>query len=176
MLNDPPLKVIVPPGLKQTEKDKSIISSLSNHVPSGKLPNTTFSRVTPLNTSLSTTSSPIGLQDAIGQTQSSNKHLFQNCSNSGSSAIPLTFNNSIAEVLAAAKKAKEQSISPNKLSNILKGGNHATTLPKPDVTITAKSINKQQHSSTKGADDYLQKQQLANKSQGATFRQATYSV
>ena len=58
---------------------------------------------------------------AIAHAQSSNRHLFQN--SSGSSAIPLTFNNSIAEVLAAAKKSKEAA---------------ATSGPKPDVTITAK--------------------------------------
>ena len=164
MLNDPPLKVIVPPGLKQVDKEKSIIASLSgSHSSLGKLPaSTTYNKISPSNSSLSTSSSSIGMSDAIGHTQSSNKHLFQNCSNSGSSAIPLTFNNSIAEVLAAAKKAKEQSVSPSKLSNILRGGTQASTLPKPDVTITAKSVNK--HPTQSSKDDYLQKQQHANKS------------
>ena len=166
MLNDPPLKVIVPPSLKQVDKEKSIISALSNPGVSSKLTTSSMNRVaSSTNSSLSTTSTPMAMTDGLAHTQSSNKHLFQNCSNSGSSAIPLTFNNSIAEVLAAAKKAKEQSVSPNKLSNILKGGSHSNSLPKPDVTITAKSINKlQQQSSAKGADAYSQKQSQSNKS------------
>ena len=166
MLNDPPLKVIVPPSLKQVDKDKSIISALSNPGVTSKLTTSSINRaVSSTNLSLSNNSAPLAMTDGLVHTPSSNKHLFQNCSNSGSSAIPLTFNNSIAEVLAAAKKAKEQSVSPNKLSNILKGGSHSNTLPKPDVTITAKSISKtQQQSSTKGAEAYSQKQSQSNKS------------
>ena len=55
--------------------------------------------------------------------KSSNSQLFKSTESSG--AIPLTFNNSIAEVLAAASKAK------------LKGGRIPS--PKPEITITAKS-------------------------------------
>merc|ERR1711892_994991 len=61
--------------------------------------------------------------------KSSNSQLFKSTESSG--AIPLTFNNSIAEVLAAASKAKaNRSREPS---------------PKPEITITAKS-------STKGKD------------------------
>ena len=166
MLNDPPLKVIVPPSLKQVDKDKSIISALSNSGVSSKQSTSSTNRIaSSINSSSTTNSAPTAVGDGLAHTQSSNKHLFQNCSNSGSSAIPLTFNNSIAEVLAAAKKAKEQSISPNKLSSILKGGSHSNPLPKPDVTITAKSITKlQQQPSGKGTDAYSQKQSQSNKS------------
>ena len=55
--------------------------------------------------------------------KSSNSQLFKSSESSG--AIPLTFNNSIAEVLAAANKAKaNKSREPS---------------PKPEITITAKS-------------------------------------
>ena len=57
--------------------------------------------------------------------KSSNSQLFK--STESTSAIPLTFNNSIAEVLAAANKAKQKSREPS---------------PKPEITITAKSSNK----------------------------------
>merc|ERR1711892_801389 len=61
--------------------------------------------------------------------KSSNSQLFKSTESSG--AIPLTFNNSISEVLAAASKAKaNRSREPS---------------PKPEITITAKS-------STKGKD------------------------
>jgi len=63
----------------------------------------------------------------IAQTKkSSNSQLFKSTESSG--AIPLTFNNSIAEVLAAASKAKaNRSREPS---------------PKPEITITAKSASK----------------------------------
>ena len=69
--------------------------------------------------------------------KSSNSQLFKNSdSSSGSSAIPLTFNNSIAEVLAAAAKSKKAS----------SGGSSQTSNYGPtktsEVTITAKSFNK----------------------------------
>merc|ERR1711971_480199 len=70
--------------------------------------------------------------------KSSNSQLFKNTdSSSGSSAIPLTFNNSIAEVLAAAAKSKKAS----------SGGSNQTSNFGPtktsEVTITpAKSFNK----------------------------------
>ena len=58
--------------------------------------------------------------------KSSNSQLFKSTESTG--AIPLTFNNSIAEVLAAASKAKNaKSREPS---------------PKPEITITAKSSNK----------------------------------
>eukprot|EP00092_Neocalanus_flemingeri_P008454 GFUD01009110.1.p1 GENE.GFUD01009110.1~~GFUD01009110.1.p1 ORF type:complete len:2320 (+),score=595.04 GFUD01009110.1:230-7189(+) len=58
--------------------------------------------------------------------KSSNSQLFKSTESSG--AIPLTFNNSIAEVLAAASKAKaNRSREPS---------------PKPEITITAKSASK----------------------------------
>ena len=58
--------------------------------------------------------------------KSSNSQLFKSSESTG--AIPLTFNNSIAEVLAAASKAKNaKSREPS---------------PKPEITITAKSSNK----------------------------------
>merc|ERR1712012_727141 len=58
--------------------------------------------------------------------RSSNSQLFKSTESTG--AIPLTFNNSIAEVLAAASKAKNaKSREPS---------------PKPEITITAKSSNK----------------------------------
>jgi len=58
--------------------------------------------------------------------KSSNSQLFKSTESSG--AIPLTFNNSIAEVLAAASKAKaNRSREPS---------------PKPEITITAKSSMK----------------------------------
>ena len=58
--------------------------------------------------------------------KSSNSQLFKSSESSG--AIPLTFNNSIAEVLAAANKAKaNMSREPS---------------PKPEITITAKSSSK----------------------------------
>ena len=58
--------------------------------------------------------------------KSSNSQLFKSSESSG--AIPLTFNNSIAEVLAAANKAKaNKSREPS---------------PKPEITITAKSNSK----------------------------------
>ena len=60
--------------------------------------------------------------------KSSNSQLFKSTESTG--AIPLTFNNSIAEVLAAASKAKAaKSREPS---------------PKPEITITAKSSNKTQ--------------------------------
>lgn len=55
--------------------------------------------------------------------KSSNSQLFKNSETSGSSAIPLTFNNSIAEVLAAAAKSKSMS-------------NQQESTSKPEVTIT----------------------------------------
>lgn len=61
------------------------------------------------------------------QKKSSNSQLFKNTESSG--AIPLTFNNSIAEVLAAASKAKSQ--------------HTREPSPKPEVTITPKSSVKQ---------------------------------
>ena len=71
--------------------------------------------------------------------KSSNSQLFKNSdSSSGSSAIPLTFNNSIAEVLAAAAKSKSReasSVGSNQTSNF---GPTKTS----EVTITAKSFNK----------------------------------
>ena len=58
--------------------------------------------------------------------KSSNSQLFKSTESHG--AIPLTFNNSIAEVLAAASKAAaNKSREPS---------------PKPEITITAKSSNK----------------------------------
>ena len=58
--------------------------------------------------------------------KSSNSQLFKSSESSG--AIPLTFNNSIAEVLAAANKAKaSKSREPS---------------PKPEITITAKCSSK----------------------------------
>ena len=58
--------------------------------------------------------------------KSSNSQLFKSTESTG--AIPLTFNNSIAEVLAAASKAAQnKSREPS---------------PKPEITITAKSSNK----------------------------------
>ena len=62
--------------------------------------------------------------------KSSNSQLFKNSEASGSSAIPLTFNNSIAEVLAAAAKSN-------------KARDSAEATNKPEVTITAKNVNKQ---------------------------------
>ena len=62
-------------------------------------------------------------------TKSSNSQLFKNTEASGSSAIPLTFNNSIAEVLAAAAKSN-------------KPRDSSETANKPEVTITAKNVNK----------------------------------
>ena len=63
---------------------------------------------------------------------SSNSQLFKNSGDSSSSsAIPLTFNNSIAEVLAAAAKSKSRELA----------GQTGNT-SKPEVTITAKSVNK----------------------------------
>ncbi len=79
------------------------------------------SLIAPPATSSGKTKSPSGQQ-------SSNSQLFKSSTESGSSAIPLTFNNSIAEVLAAANKA-----------NKLKEAESAATAPnKPEVTITAK--------------------------------------
>jgi len=62
-------------------------------------------------------------------TKSSNSQLFKSSEASGSSAIPLTFNNSIAEVLAAAAKSNK----PRDASE---------TTNKPEITITAKNVNK----------------------------------
>merc|ERR1719410_429676 len=75
-------------------------------------------------------SSSPGSTPSIAHAQSSNRHLFQN--SSGSSAIPLTFNNSIAEVLAAAQKSKEMQVAAKMAAA-------AAKLPKPDVTITPAS-------------------------------------
>lgn len=71
--------------------------------------------------------------------KSSNSQLFKNSETSSSSAIPLTFNNSIAEVLAAAAKSKSKS---------------NDNIPKPEVTITPKSFNKpvQQQSTWSSSD------------------------
>ena len=64
--------------------------------------------------------------------KSSNSQLFKSSGDtSSSSAIPLTFNNSIAEVLAAAAKSKSMELM-----------GHLEATSKPDVTITAKSVSK----------------------------------
>ena len=74
---------------------------------------------------LSTGSSAVSPPDPA-PLRSSNSQLFKSTESTG--AIPLTFNNSIAEVLAAASKAKNaKSREPS---------------PKPEITITAKSSNK----------------------------------
>lgn len=65
--------------------------------------------------------------------KSSNSQLFKNSETSSSSAIPLTFNNSIAEVLAAAAKSKSM---------------NTDNLPKPEVTITPKNKNQPTWSSS----------------------------
>ena len=89
-----------------------------------------------LATSLAT--SGISVASTGTTSKSSNSQLFKNSdSSSGSSAIPLTFNNSIAEVLAAAAKSKKAS----------SGGSNQTSNFGPtktsEVTITpAKSFNK----------------------------------
>ena len=84
---------------------------------------------------------------SIAHAQSSNRHLFQN--SSGSSAIPLTFNNSIAEVLAAAQKSKEMQAS--------KAAAAAAKLPKPDVTITSKQQQQVNSGSSKFPDKLHQR-------------------
>ncbi len=61
-------------------------------------------------------------------TKSSNSQLFKNTESTSSSAIPLTFNNSIAEVLAAANKAKKKQ--------------------DPELTITAKTVSKSHDKTT----------------------------
>ena len=71
--------------------------------------------------------------------KSSNSQLFKSSEASGSSAIPLTFNNSIAEVLAAAAKSN-------------KARDSAENTNKPEVTITAKNVNKQQTWSSSSSD------------------------
>ena len=76
--------------------------------------------------------------------KSSNSQLFKSSEASGSSAIPLTFNNSIAEVLAAAAKSN-------------KGRDSAENTNKPEVTITAKNVNKQQTWSSSGSDSKPEK-------------------
>lgn len=71
--------------------------------------------------------------------QSSNSQLFKSAGgDTGSSAIPLTFNNSIAEVLAAAAAGKNKNQKDD--SNALQG--------KPEVTITAKPVAKTTSSSS----------------------------
>ena len=82
-------------------------------------------------------SSTIGgtpLTATSGTSKSSNSQLFKNTESSGSSAIPLTFNNSIAEVLAAAAKSKSREAGSN--------SGQKDFVSKPEVTITAKSFNK----------------------------------
>ena len=76
--------------------------------------------------SLPQASDPTGSPMDSAPIKSSNSQLFKSTESTG--AIPLTFNNSIAEVLAAASKAKNaKSREPS---------------PKPEITITAKSSNK----------------------------------
>ena len=72
--------------------------------------------------------------------KSSNSQLFKNTdSSSGSSAIPLTFNNSIAEVLAAAAKSKKASSGGSNQTSNFGATNSSKT---SEVTITSKSFNK----------------------------------
>ncbi len=68
---------------------------------------------------------------------SNNSQLFKS-GEQGSSAIPLTFNNSIAEVLAAASKAKQQM----EAEAAAAAAAAAASNSKPEVTITAKPVAK----------------------------------
>jgi hypothetical protein len=84
--------------------------------------------------------------------KSSNSQLFKNSdSSSGSSAIPLTFNNSIAEVLAAAAKSKSREASSGGSIQTSNFGPTKTS----EVTITAKSFNKTTASWTSGSTSTL---------------------
>ena len=71
--------------------------------------------------------------------KSSNSQLFKSSESSG--AIPLTFNNSIAEVLAAANKAK--------------ANKSREASPKPEITITAKSSSASSASTETGGHPRL---------------------
>jgi hypothetical protein len=71
----------------------------------------------------------VALSAPVGH-RSSNAQLFKSSESSSGTAIPLTFNNSIAEVLAAAASKA------NKLNNV---SSSREPSPKPEITITAKS-------------------------------------
>jgi hypothetical protein len=96
---------------------------------------------------MSNTSTKAVSSSGGSSSKSSNSQLFKSHSGdtSSSSAIPLTFNNSIAEVLAAAAKSKSR----NQAATASGGhgaANAATS--KAEVTITPKSSVNQQHKSS----------------------------
>ena len=109
--------------------------------------------------SLSNAPSLVSSNAAAAPSKSSNSQLFKNSESSGSSAIPLTFNNSIAEVLAAAAKSKSREASASSANQ--------QDFPQrpPEVTITAKSFNKSSMSGGENASMQAKKQ-----SSSATFK------
>jgi len=91
----------------------------------------------------------IGSNKSMGNNNSgsNNSQLFKSSGSGGDgsgsgSAIPLTFNNSIAEVLAAANKASKQ----KELESA--GAATANSGSKPDVTITPKPLSGSKHGSS----------------------------
>ena len=136
ILNGPPLKT----PADKTSKAAAASAAAAKGPSLGKVPLVGSSSTAAAVTSTVTTPS-------IAHAQSSNRHLFQN--SSGSSAIPLTFNNSIAEVLAAAQKSKEMQAS--------KAAAAAAKLPKPDVTITSKQQQQVNSGSSKFPDKLHQR-------------------
>ncbi len=92
---------------------------------------------------------------AGSSSKSSNSQLFKNSEASGSSAIPLTFNNSIAEVLAAAAKSKSLKSNQQSDSN------------KPEVTITSKSYNPKPSWTMSNAGDHTNLKQKPSSSQNS---------
>jgi hypothetical protein len=126
MLNDPPLNVPQMPKvpIPQANLPRAYLP------PSTSIFDLSSGNSSLVNSSMSITSRASNTH----VTQSSNSKLFKN-SGESSAAIPLTFNNSIAEVLTAAKKNAKSKVSPL-IGNSGSGG-------RAEVTITAKPFSKQ---------------------------------